>query len=163
MARAAKTSFLLHIANGFTTRGWAQAARRQAARRQAPRQTSPLQRPNRSSDLLEGAAEADELGEVEGLAAEAGIDAGALEQLREPGDDGGPLRASSGEVGFAGVRERLAAIRERLGLDYAIIGVGGVVAPEDYRAYRAAGADAVMSATGAMWDAELARKIKADD
>ena len=33
---------------------------------------------------------------------------------------------------------RLAAIRERLGLDYAIIGVGGVVAPEDYRAYRAA-------------------------
>ena len=58
---------------------------------------------------------------------------------------------------------RLAAIRERLGLDYAIIGVGGVVAPEDYRAYRAAGADAVMSATGAMWDAELARKIKADD
>ena len=26
-----------------------------------------------------------------------------------------------------------------------------------------AGADAVMSATGAMWDAELARKIKADD
>ena len=58
---------------------------------------------------------------------------------------------------------RLAAIRERLGLDYAIIGVGGVVAPEDYRAYRAAGADVVMSATGAMWDAELARKIKADD
>lgn len=58
---------------------------------------------------------------------------------------------------------RLAAIRERLGLDYAIIGVGGVVAPEDYRAYRAAGADVVMSATGAMWNAELARKIKADD
>jgi len=41
--------------------------------------------------------------------------------------------------------------------------VGGGGAPEDYRAYRAAGADAVMSATGAMWDAELARKIKADD
>ena len=86
-----------------------------------------------------------------------------LEELREGGGDACPLHPPGGEVGFAGVRERLAAIRERLGLDYAIIGVGGVVAPEDYRAYRAAGADAVMSATGAMWDAELARKIKADD
>ena len=51
---------------------------------------------------------------------------------------------------------RLAAIRERLGLDFAIIGVGGVVEPSDYDDYRAAGADAVMSATGAMWDARLA-------
>lgn len=58
---------------------------------------------------------------------------------------------------------RLAAIRERLGLDFAIVGVGGVVAPADYAAYRAAGADAVMSATGAMWDAHLARRIKAAD
>lgn len=56
---------------------------------------------------------------------------------------------------------RLAAIREKLGLDYTIIGLGGVVTPEDYAAYRAAGADAVMSATGAMWDADLAYKIKA--
>ena len=55
---------------------------------------------------------------------------------------------------------RLAAIRERLGLDFAIIGVGGVVEPSDYDDYRAAGADAVMSATGAMWDARLARRIK---
>ena len=56
---------------------------------------------------------------------------------------------------------RLAAIREKLGLDFAINGVGGVVSPADYQAYRDAGADSVMSATGAMWDAELARKIKA--
>lgn len=56
---------------------------------------------------------------------------------------------------------RLSAIRERLGLEYAIIGVGGVVTSDDYHAYRAAGADAVMSATGAMWDASLARAIKA--
>ena len=55
---------------------------------------------------------------------------------------------------------RLAAIRERLGLDFAIIGVGGVVEPSDYDDYRVAGADAVMSATGAMWDARLARRIK---
>ena len=56
---------------------------------------------------------------------------------------------------------RLAAIREKLGLDFKINGVGGVVSPADYQAYRNAGADSVMSATGAMWDAELAHKIKA--
>ncbi len=56
---------------------------------------------------------------------------------------------------------RLSAIRERLGLDFAIVGVGGVIRPEDYLAYRNAGANAVMSATGAMWDANLARSIKA--
>ena len=55
---------------------------------------------------------------------------------------------------------RLVAIRERLGLDFTIMGLGGVVAPDDYDAYRAAGADVVMSATGAMWDARLARRIK---
>lgn len=53
----------------------------------------------------------------------------------------------------------LHAIREKLGLDFTIVGVGGVVRPEDYRAYREAGANAVMSATGAMWNANLARDI----
>lgn len=56
---------------------------------------------------------------------------------------------------------RLAAIREKTGLDFKINGVGGVVSPVDYEAYRKAGADSVMSATGAMWDAGLAHKIKA--
>lgn len=55
---------------------------------------------------------------------------------------------------------RLAAIREKLGFDFAIVGVGGVIRPDDYKAYREAGANAVMSATGAMWDANLAREIK---
>ncbi len=41
-----------------------------------------------------------------------------------------------------------------------IIGVGGVTKPEDYFEYREAGADAVMSATGAMWNPYLAREIK---
>lgn len=57
---------------------------------------------------------------------------------------------------------RLAAIREKTGLDFAINGVGGVVTPEDFTAYKNAGADSVMSATGAMWDAGLARRIKAE-
>ncbi|NMN00460.1 diguanylate cyclase [Bifidobacterium sp. DSM 109958] len=56
---------------------------------------------------------------------------------------------------------RLAAVRERMGLDFAIVGVGGVITPADYLAYREAGANAVMSATGAMWDANLAHEIKA--
>lgn len=56
---------------------------------------------------------------------------------------------------------RLAALRDRLGLDFVINGVGGVVSPEDYQAYKAAGANSVMSATGAMWNARLARAIKA--
>ena len=51
-------------------------------------------------------------------------------------------------------------ICEKLGLDFVIVGVGGVIRPDDYKAYREAGANAVMSATGAMWDANLAREIK---
>ncbi len=41
-----------------------------------------------------------------------------------------------------------------------VIGVGGVMKPEDYFEYMDAGADAVMSATGSMWDPYLAREIK---
>lgn len=42
----------------------------------------------------------------------------------------------------------------------AIIGVGGVMKAEDYSEYTNAGADAVMSATGAMWNPYLAQEIK---
>lgn len=41
-----------------------------------------------------------------------------------------------------------------------IIGVGGVMETQDYFEYMAAGADAVMSATGAMWNPYLAAEIK---
>ncbi len=43
----------------------------------------------------------------------------------------------------------------------AIIGVGGVTKAEDYFEYMKMGADAVMSATGAMWNPQLAQDIKA--
>ncbi|MBI0132748.1 hypothetical protein [Snodgrassella sp. W8132] len=56
--------------------------------------------------------------------------------------------------------ERLARLRARLQNHFAIIGVGGVSCTEHYQAYRAAGADAVMSATGAMWNSQLAIEIK---
>lgn len=56
--------------------------------------------------------------------------------------------------------KKLRKLKEETGKEYAIIGVGGVMSPADYRAYRDAGADAVMSATGAMWNPRLAIEIK---
>lgn len=56
--------------------------------------------------------------------------------------------------------KRLKKIRQKLSYSYTIIGVGGVMNPDDFLKYRAAGADAVMSATGAMWNPYLAREIK---
>lgn len=47
-----------------------------------------------------------------------------------------------------------------MGKDFAIIGVGGVMTPEDYLEYKNAGADIVQSATGAMWNPYLAQEIK---
>jgi dihydroorotate dehydrogenase len=78
----------------------------------------------------------------------------------------GEGRLSSGVCGacirWAGLEmaQRLAAAREDLRLNFSIIGVGGVTHPEDYAAFRAAGADAVMSATGAMWNPMLAHEVK---
>ncbi|MEK7539221.1 MAG: hypothetical protein AAB595_01090 [Patescibacteria group bacterium] len=56
--------------------------------------------------------------------------------------------------------KRLKKLRERFDYSYVIIGVGGVVTPRDFFKYRNAGADIVMSATGAMWNPYLAREIK---
>ncbi len=55
---------------------------------------------------------------------------------------------------------RLNQIRQELGLNYKIIGHGGVVSPEDYLEYMAAGADAVASSTGSIWNPLLAQDIK---
>ncbi|MBU1000358.1 tRNA-dihydrouridine synthase [Patescibacteria group bacterium] len=78
----------------------------------------------------------------------------------------GKNRTRSGVCG-AGIRwagldmvERLVKIRQKAGAGIKIIGVGGVMKPEDYFAYLDAGADAVMSATGAMWNPYLAQEIK---
>jgi dihydroorotate dehydrogenase (NAD+) catalytic subunit len=56
--------------------------------------------------------------------------------------------------------KRLAKLREELGLSFRITGVGGITEPSDYFEYRKAGADEVMSATGAMWNPFLAQEIK---
>jgi len=56
--------------------------------------------------------------------------------------------------------KRLDAIRKSRGYNYQIIGVGGVMNKQDYEEYLAAGADVVQSATGAMWNPNLAAEIK---
>ena len=56
--------------------------------------------------------------------------------------------------------ERLARMRDEMGLGFRIVGSGGVGEPAHYAAYRMAGADAVMSATAAMWNPLLAQEIR---
>jgi dihydroorotate dehydrogenase len=78
----------------------------------------------------------------------------------------GKERLKSGICGhgikWAGIdmAKRLRKIREKQHMKFMIIGVGGVTSPQDYVEYKKAGADAVMSATGAMWDPYLAQGIK---
>lgn len=55
---------------------------------------------------------------------------------------------------------RLKDLRDKLNLDFEIVGVGGVTNEKDYAEYRKNGADVVMSATGAMWNPYLAAEIK---
>ena len=80
---------------------------------------------------------------------------------------GSPMRLRSGVCGhsikWAGLdmTRRLAVAREKVHANFAIVGVGGVTVPADFKEYREAGADLVMSATGAMWNPYLARDIKA--
>lgn len=77
----------------------------------------------------------------------------------------GKGRATSGICGagikWAGIDmvKRLAKLRDKLHANYAIVGVGGVMTPEDYTEHQNAGADAVQSATGAMWNPYLAYEI----
>ena len=56
--------------------------------------------------------------------------------------------------------KKLKKLREELGYTYTVIGVGGVTTTDDFFEYRDAGADIVMSATGAMWNPYLAKEIK---
>lgn len=74
-------------------------------------------------------------------------------------------RAVSGVCGapirWAGIDmiRRLDALRKKRGGKMVLVGVGGVLSSDDYLTYREAGADVVMSATGAMWNPYLAQEI----
>jgi len=78
----------------------------------------------------------------------------------------GEGRAQSGVCGhaikWAGLEmtKKLKKLHNELGYSYQIIGVGGVTTADDFFEYREAGADIVMSATGAMWNPYLAKDIK---
>ena len=78
----------------------------------------------------------------------------------------GPNRIKSGVCGasikWAGLEmvKKLVKARGEVKADFKIIGVGGVMNVDDFFEYRAAGADFVMSATGAMWNPYLAQEIK---
>lgn len=103
------------------------------------------------------------------FAAYAAINTIAAPVVDEHGEQAlpGPNRLKSGVCGasvkWAGLDmvKRLKELRDKLGLTYEIIGVGGVMSPEDFNEYRKAGADVVQSATAAMWNPKLAAEIKA--
>ena len=96
------------------------------------------------------------------------INAITFEIRNEKGEQAlpGEGRLVSGACGYgikwAGLdmTRRLKKLREEMNLKYTIIGVGGVTTAEDYKEYIEAGADAAMSATGAMWNPYLAQEIK---
>jgi len=79
---------------------------------------------------------------------------------------GGEWRLKSGICGapikWAGLEmvKRLKKLREEFNYKFQIIGVGGVTTADDFFEYRQAGADIVMSVTGAMWNPYLAKEIK---
>lgn len=102
---------------------------------------------------------------VQGISA---INTIASEIVNEKGEQAlpGEGRLRSGVCGHAikwaglDMVKRLKEIRGELEYKYTIIGVGGVTTPDDFFEYRDAGADVVMSATGAMWNPYFAREIK---
>lgn len=77
----------------------------------------------------------------------------------------GKNRARSGVCGasikWAGVEmvKKFKEIKDKHGYNYELLGIGGVMTPADYQEYRDAGADAIQSATGAMWNPMLAQEI----
>lgn len=77
----------------------------------------------------------------------------------------GANRLKSGVCGscikWAGIEmvKKLHTIRKEHTLSFEILGVGGVMTADDYLEYKKAGADAVQSGTGAMWNAYLAHDI----
>ena len=105
-------------------------------------------------------------GTVDGFSAINTMPANIYDEQGNQALPGGEWRLKSGVCGapikWAGLEmvRRLKKMREEFGYSYTIIGVGGVMNAEDFFEYREAGADAVMSATGAMWNPYLAQEIK---
>lgn len=58
--------------------------------------------------------------------------------------------------------KRLNTLRRSKNYNFEIVGVGGVMTPEDYKNYREAGADCVQACTGPIWNPGLAEEVKAN-
>ena len=106
-------------------------------------------------------------GVVDGIAAINTISAEILDEEGKQALPGvGRLRSGvcGSAVKWAGVAmsARLARLREELVMKFAIVGVGGAGNAAAFDEYRRAGADAVMSATSAMWNPMLAKEIKGE-
>lgn len=88
------------------------------------------------------------------------VDASGAQAL--PGENRVKSGVCGASIKWAGLdmTRRMSVIRKELGLTTEIVGVGGVINPQDFKEYRDAGADVVMSATGAMWNPYLADEIK---
>lgn len=78
-----------------------------------------------------------------------------------PGD--GRLRSGvcGNAIKWAGIEmvERFVNLREQHSMNYTIVGVGGITKAADHIDYLTAGADAAMSATGAMWNPQLGQQV----
>lgn len=90
----------------------------------------------------------------------------SVKVVDEAGKEALPGRITSGICGNA-IREgalrvvkAIDGIRKKSGKEFALVGVGGITLPEHAMQFYEAGADAVQSATGAMFDPLLALKIK---
>ena len=90
-----------------------------------------------------------------------------VEVVNEKGEQAlpGPNRLRSGICGasikWAGLEmtKKLDSVRKKNKYNFEIVGIGGVMTPDDYSEYRNAGADCTQSATGAMWNPYLAYQI----
>ncbi len=78
------------------------------------------------------------------------------------GDDRPISGVCGSPIKWAGIDmvKRMHRLRSELNLKFVIVGGGGVSSEKDYHDYIDSGADAVMSATGVMWNTFLAKKIK---
>jgi len=103
---------------------------------------------------------------VQGISAINTIPAALYDENGKQALPGGEWRLKSGICGtpikWAGIDmvKKLKKLRDELGYKYTIIGVGGVMTADDFFEYQKAGADVVMSVTGAMWNPYLAQEIK---
>lgn len=107
-----------------------------------------------------------EIGEiVQGISAINTIAAEIVDEFGLQALPGGG-RSRSGVCGHAikwaglDMVKKLKKLRDQFGYSFRIIGVGGVMNPNGFFEYQKAGADFVMSATGAMWNPYLAKEIK---